>query len=135
MDVEIYMEQPEGFHQGSPNTICKLIHSIYGSKQAGRMWTKKMHSVLSEMSFKHTYSDHSLYIYTHGHVRIFLPVFVDDMTLASASKDALEQAVADLLEHFKVRDLVETTQLLGIKSIGTTLSVPFHFPNDTTLRK
>lgn len=115
MDVEIYMEQPEGFHQGGPKTVCKLIHSIYGSKQGGRMWNKKMHSVLSEMSFKRTYSDHSLYIYTRGHVRIFLPVFVDDMTLASTSKDALEQAVADLSKHFKLRDLGETTQLLGIK--------------------
>src|SRR3954468_11798157 len=95
---EIYMKQPEGFHQDGPNTVCKLIHSIYGSKQGGRMWNKKMHFFTSEMSFKCTYSDHSLYIYTHGHVRIFLPVFVDDMTLASTSNDALGQAVADLLK-------------------------------------
>src|SRR4051812_3114117 len=115
MDVEIYMEQPEGFHQGGPKTVCKLIHSIYGSKQGGRMWNKKMHSVLSEMSFKCTYPDHSLYIYTCGHVRIFLQVFVDDMSLALASKDVLEQVGADLSKHFKLRDLGETTQLLGIK--------------------
>ena len=44
---EIYMRQPSGFHQGGPNTVCKLILPIYGLKQAARLWNEKLHSVLS----------------------------------------------------------------------------------------
>ncbi|RXW13926.1 hypothetical protein EST38_g11930 [Candolleomyces aberdarensis] len=42
----IYMCQPEGFHEGGPNIVCRLKKSLYGLKQAARQWNKKLHSVL-----------------------------------------------------------------------------------------
>src|SRR5690606_20515360 len=41
IDAEIYMEQPEGFEITGPNReelVCKLNKSLYGLKQAGRIW-------------------------------------------------------------------------------------------------
>ena len=36
LEEEIYMEQPEGFvAQGDEDKVCKLVHSLYGLKQAG----------------------------------------------------------------------------------------------------
>ena len=36
LEEEIYMEQPEGFiAQGEEDKVCKLVHSLYGLKQAG----------------------------------------------------------------------------------------------------
>ena len=36
LEKEIYMEQPEGFiAQGEEDKVCKLMHSLYGLKQAG----------------------------------------------------------------------------------------------------
>jgi hypothetical protein len=43
------------------------------------------------------------------------PVFVDDMTFASKSAAAIDQIILELSQHFKLRDLGPTTQLLGIK--------------------
>ena len=43
-----------------------------------------------------------------------MPVFVDDITLASKSKDTLDTFVVELQKHFKLRDLGETTFLLGV---------------------
>ena len=36
LEEEIYMEQPEGFvAQGDEHKVCRLVHSLYGLKQAG----------------------------------------------------------------------------------------------------
>ncbi|EGO28291.1 hypothetical protein SERLADRAFT_434190 [Serpula lacrymans var. lacrymans S7.9] len=74
MDVKVYMQQPEGFHQGGHNLVCQLNKAMGPSKEAG-CGTRRC---------------------TLGEVRIILPVFVDDMTLASTSNSALDQAVKDL---------------------------------------
>jgi len=47
MDCEVYMAQPEGFVEGDPKAkVCLLQKAIYGSKQGGNRWNKKMCSVL-----------------------------------------------------------------------------------------
>ena len=48
-------------------------------------------------------------------VRIILPVFVDDITLACKSSSVLDQTVKELATHFKLHDLGPTSYLLGIK--------------------
>jgi len=44
-----------------------------------------------------------------------MPVFVDDMTLASQLKMDLDKFIIEQGKHFKLQDLRPTTQLLGIK--------------------
>ena len=82
LEEEIFMQQPEGFEVGGPEYVCRLRKSLYGLKQAGRVWNKTLHSVLSSMGFTRAESDHGLYIYHRDGVRILMPVFVDDITLA-----------------------------------------------------
>jgi len=116
MDVPVYMEQPEGFFQGYHNkVICLLNKSLYGSKQGGRQWNKQLHEGLTQLNFTRTYSDTSLYVYHHEDIKIIMPVFVSDMTLASKLEPALENFITELAKHFKLHDLGPTDQLLGIK--------------------
>ncbi|KDR64885.1 hypothetical protein GALMADRAFT_82563 [Galerina marginata CBS 339.88] len=115
IDVEIYMEQPEGFKQGGPRTVCRLNKSIYGLKQSSRLWGETLCAVLIELGFKKTYSDASLYIFDRDGIKVIMPVFVDDITLASKSKEALDNFVVELAKHFKLRDLGETKFLLGVE--------------------
>src|SRR5258708_798858 len=111
MDCDVYMEQPEGFPEGDPKKmVCLLQKSIYGTKQGGNRWNKKMRSVLESLGFTQSYSDASIYVYVKGEVHIILPVFVDDMTFASKSASAIDQIIADLSQHSKLRDLGPTTQ-------------------------
>ena len=55
-----------------------------------------MCTTLKSLGFKQTYSDAAVYIFTRDDVQIILPVFVDDMTFASKSLDAIKQAITDL---------------------------------------
>jgi hypothetical protein len=40
LEEELYMEQPEGFHDKT-NRVCKLRKGLYGLKQSPRVWNKK----------------------------------------------------------------------------------------------
>jgi len=61
------------------------------------------------------HSDPCIYIWERDGVKIFVPVFVDDITLASKSAEAQDAFVAELATHFKLRDLGPTSFLLGIE--------------------
>jgi hypothetical protein len=107
IDVEIYIEEPEGFKikQGGKRLVCRLNKSLYELKQSSRLWGETLEKVLITLGFKKTYSDASLYIYDRDDIKIIMPVFVDDITLALKSQGALDKFVIDLGKHFKLGDL------------------------------
>ena len=115
IDTEVYMAQPLGFVQKGPEWVCKLNKSIYGLKQSPRLWGEKLWAALKELGFRKAYSDPSLYIFDRDNIRVIVPVFVDDITLASQSADALDIFVAELAIYFKLRDLGPTSLLLGVE--------------------
>jgi transposase InsO family protein len=115
IDAEVYMEQPEGFVQGGSDYVCKLNKALYGLKQAARLWSEKLTGVLGQLGFRKLYADPSLYIYDRDDIKVIVPVFVDDITLASSSEAAIDKFVNDLKAHFKLRDLGPTTFLLGME--------------------
>jgi hypothetical protein len=70
---------------------------------------------MKDMGFQKAYSDPSLYIYDKDNVKVIVPVFVDDITLASKSNEALDEFVVQLGTYFKLRDLGSTSLLLGVE--------------------
>ena len=117
IDAEIYMVQPEGFRIGGPEKVCRLNKSLYGLKQSPRLWSEKLTSVLEQMGFKKLVSDPSVYIFERDNIKVIVPVWVDDITLASKDASAIERFVEELKKHFKLRDLGNTTYLLGVEII------------------
>jgi hypothetical protein len=114
LEEEVYMRQPEGFEEGTPDYVCRLIKSLYGLKQSPRCWHIKLNSVLSQMGFERILCDHSIWVWRKDDSRIIVPVFVDDMTLAGKDAMAIAQVKKDLATHFKLRDLGPTSRLLGV---------------------
>lgn len=43
---QVYMEQPEGFHEGKPNTVLLLKKALYGLKQAPHEWNNTINEFL-----------------------------------------------------------------------------------------
>ena len=114
LEEDIYMKQPKGYEQAGPHVVCKLRKVLYGLKQAACQWNMKLHDVLHLMGFVRIKSDRSLYVYERDELRIIMPVFIDDITFASCSLEALDTVVIELGMHFKLRDLGCTSFLLGI---------------------
>ena len=105
VDTEIYMRQPEGFKQGGPDKVCRLNKSLYGLKQSPRLWGEKLASVLVKLGFKRLETDPCVYLYTRDDLKVIVPVWVDDITLASTSSGAIDHFVKELQNYITVEDL------------------------------
>ncbi|CCA67899.1 hypothetical protein PIIN_01770 [Serendipita indica DSM 11827] len=120
IDAEVYMQPPEGLtihgdSDGSHQWVLRLLKGLYGIKQGPRLWSVKLHRVLSEIGFKRLECDHSVFVYQRDGVRIIIPVHVDDLILASKSHSAIHKVKEELKQRFKIHDQGQTTQILGIR--------------------
>ena len=110
LDDEIYMQQPEGYYFGNPGDVLHFRKSLYyGLKQAGCVWNQTLHHKLESFGFIRSKADSSFYIYTTGTTRIFVPIYIDDITISSSSKEESDRTVAELSTVFDLRDLGRTT--------------------------
>ena len=60
LEEDLYMKQPIGFSNGKG--VLKLIKPLYGLKQAGRQWNKRLHALLSEIGFGRLDADACVYL-------------------------------------------------------------------------
>ncbi|CAG7846893.1 Retrovirus-related Pol polyprotein from transposon TNT 1-94 Includes: RecName: Full=Protease; Includes: RecName: Full=Reverse transcriptase; Includes: RecName: Full=Endonuclease [Serendipita indica DSM 11827] len=118
IDAEVYMRKPEGVEfEGYEGTswVLQLLKGLYGIKQGPRIWSVKLHTVLSEIGLKRLESDHSVFIYERDSVKIIVPVHVDDLLLASKSSEAIQMVKDELKARFKIHDQGPTSFLIGVK--------------------
>jgi transposase InsO family protein len=101
-DVDVYMTQPEGFAEQGGEWVAKLIKGLYGLKQGGRCWFERLEEVLLGMGFTRIRSDASIFVWDHEGTKVIVPVFVDDITLASKSKTKIQDIKQELAQHFKL---------------------------------
>jgi hypothetical protein len=43
LEEDLWIEQPPGYEEGSPDMACHLKKSLYGLKQAPRAWHARLH--------------------------------------------------------------------------------------------
>lgn len=109
------MQQPEGFEEYfGAGFVLKLQKALYGLKQAGHQWHRKLDSVMQTMDFKLVHCDNSIWVYQKDDVRIIVPVYVDDMIIASKTTAQYLHVKDELEKHFKVKELGPTSFLLGV---------------------
>lgn len=117
LEDEVYLKEPEGFETADDTHAWHLKKALYGLKQAGREWHKKLHKTLCGIGFACIRCEHSVWVYCResDKSRMIVPVFVDDITIAGTDVAAIKELVGQLRKHFKLRDLGETSYLLGVK--------------------
>ena len=86
LEEEIYMQQPQGYEQGGPNTVCHLRRALYGLRQAPRAWHQHLKKVLEELEFMAAIADAALFRGTVDGEIVWLLVWVDDILVATKGK-------------------------------------------------
>lgn len=82
---EVYIELPKGHPlYGTPNVVCRLPKSLYGSKQASGQCFEKLAAVLLHLGFIQTVAYYSLFTLVKGDYFIIAFVYVDDILLTDS---------------------------------------------------
>lgn len=110
---EIYMIQPEGFAKG--NKVCKLKKSLYGLKQASRIWNQKLDKGLKEIGLKRSEVDQCVYYKIDESRRIYVAIYVDDLIIFSNDKKLETALRTALLEKFHMKDIGKAKFVLGMR--------------------
>jgi hypothetical protein len=118
LDEEIYMAQPEGFEApGQEHLVCRLKKSLYGLKQSPRQWYQKLHSTFVALGFSRCASDHCVWVWAKDGIKVIIPAYVDDLTIACKHTPTLKQIKAELHKQYKMHDLGPIKYILGIEII------------------
>jgi hypothetical protein len=123
LEEEIYMELPEGLRellslaeaQGEDDVVCLLLQSLYGLKQASRVWNETIDNHLKTMGFKPADADPCVYTRGEGDDECIVCLYVDDMLIASRDKTVIASVKAGIAEKFQIKDLGRARFILGIE--------------------
>ncbi|KAG2804899.1 hypothetical protein PC111_g18058 [Phytophthora cactorum] len=113
IDVVIYMEQPEGYEDGT-DRVCRLRKGLYGLKQASKIWNDTLHKVLIELGFVQCGFDAGVYWRRRNGRLMFLTVYVDDIVIAGVTSD-IDDVIHQLALRFKLKNLGRVRHLLGME--------------------
>ena len=119
IEEEIYLEQPQGFVQkvnSGQKLVCKLNKSIYGLKQAAKNWYEALTSLLLKEGFKRSRNDYCLFVQKEEDGTFsYVLVWVDDIVVAGATEEAVNEIKSMLNENFKMDDRGALNWFLGMQ--------------------
>jgi hypothetical protein len=110
---DVYIRQPVGFADAA-SKVCHLPRYLYGLKQSPREFNMLMRAWLLEHGWQQRVSDPYMYIFRAGHVFAMIALYVDDIPVACNDATWLTSFKAQLGAWFKIKDLGDLSQLMGM---------------------
>jgi hypothetical protein len=115
----IYVKLPEGYPvppEFEGQEVVGIIEkSIYGLKQASRLWNKNIDSYLREMNFVPTAADPCLYVRKDSDDLSYIALYVDDLVIATKDPQVMQQIKSELSAKYEMKDLGELQEIVGMK--------------------
>ena len=91
----------------------RILKSLYGLKQAARVWYLLLSSFFESIGFKSLPTDPSIMINKANGV--IVGIHVDDMALTGGNEDAIADVKRKLQAKFEMKDLGEARKIVGIR--------------------
>ncbi|CAI7912866.1 unnamed protein product [Closterium sp. NIES-54] len=113
VDAETFVELPHCSH-GEPNQVCQLQKSLYGIKQASRLWQQYLHARLIRIGFRQLPHDQGMYRLTKGTDYILLIVCVDDLLYIGSTNNVTTWFEGELQKDLTLTVSSTITQYLGL---------------------
>jgi Reverse transcriptase (RNA-dependent DNA polymerase) len=100
--------------------VCQLIKTLYGLKQSGREWNKKLDNELKEKRFMNLKSDPCVYVWWHEQN---FEVWVDDLLVITKDDQSMTNLKNELESVFELTNLGGPSKIVGIKITQTLDSI------------
>uniref|UniRef100_A0AAV1UF45 Integrase catalytic domain-containing protein n=1 Tax=Peronospora matthiolae TaxID=2874970 RepID=A0AAV1UF45_9STRA len=104
MKEQVFCVIPEGVELDSTFDCLELVKSIYGLKQASRVWNETFDEYVCSIGFQVSDFDPCLYIKTSDGHCVFILVYVDDVLVTGSSLELILQTKNDLKTRFEMTD-------------------------------
>ena len=117
LNEDLYMRMPQGLPSKDGKNrplICKLKRSLYGLKQAGRLWGALFSDYLVSWGFTRSTIDTCLFVYKSDGKVLWCAIYVDDGLLADNDSELRDKFVKDLGKRFPTEDKGNLEWLLGV---------------------
>jgi hypothetical protein len=113
----VYIRIPEGMVLDGDFDCLELLKSIYGLKQASRVWNTTFDEFVRSIGFQVSEFDPCLYIKCINGECILLLVYVDDVIVTGSSTEAIINVKTQLKERFEMTDSGACKFVLGIELV------------------
>jgi hypothetical protein len=119
LDSNIYMKVPNGISvpnmKANRNMYCvKLVKSLYGLKQSGRMWYDRLKEFLLNKVYSNSDDCSCGFIRKSSTGFCIISVYVDDLNIIGHAKD-IDESRNHLKKEFNMKNLGKTKFYLGLQ--------------------
>ncbi|SCZ99969.1 BZ3501_MvSof-1269-A2-R1_C59g00333 [Microbotryum saponariae] len=96
--------------------VLRLRRSIYGLKQAGRIWNRHIDASLRALGYTATGTDHCVYSWLDDRqCPHYIALYVDDLLMISPELAEIERVISGLDQRYGVKRLGPAEYILGIQ--------------------
>ncbi|CAI7742724.1 unnamed protein product [Closterium sp. NIES-53] len=113
VDAEIFVEQPHRSNT-DPNQACHLLKSLYGIKQALRLWQQYLHARLIRIGFQQLPHNQAMYRLIKEAEYILLILYVDDLLYVGSTDNITTCFEGELQRDLSLMVSSTVTQYLGL---------------------
>jgi hypothetical protein len=120
-EPEVYVKIPQGFpvpiavRRSNNEFVGKLKRHVYGLKQAPRTWFRTLSEYLVSIGFSSCVHETCLFVRRSMDQVCYIFVYVDDLVIATNSKEEMSVVKAELTSKWSMKDLGPLESILGIR--------------------
>ncbi|SDA05429.1 BZ3501_MvSof-1269-A2-R1_Chr12-1g03413 [Microbotryum saponariae] len=104
--------------------VLRLRRSIYGLKQAGRIWNRHIDASLRALGYTATGTDHCVYSWLDDRqCPHYIALYVDDLLMISPELAEIERVISGLDQRYGVKRLGPAEYILGIQIRRSTTAL------------